>query len=80
MAGRRQSYVPVAIITISAQASWSEDRATKIKDGPRSAPGTASRTLGNIMRERKPAYAASSQLRGLLNGCPMHEPVMEKSA
>ncbi len=70
-------YVPVAIITIPAQASWSEDRATKIDDGTSFSPwhGIADhRPLGNIMRARKFAYAASSQLRGSLNGCPMHEP------
>ncbi|WP_416463726.1 catalase family protein [Sphingomonas sp. VDB2] len=75
-------YVPVAIITIPAQTSWSEDRAAKMDDGTSFSPwhGIADhRPLGNIMRARKPAYAASSQFRGSLNGCPMHEPVPEPS-
>lgn len=76
-------YVPVAIITVPPQAGWSEDRATKMDDGAFFSPwhGIADhRTLSNIIRARKPAYAASSQLRGALNGCPMHEPVTEKLA
>jgi len=75
--------VPVAIIKVPPQAGWSEDRATKIDGGASFGPwhGIADhRMLGNIMRARKPVYAASSQLRGALNGCPMRESVTEKLA
>lgn len=74
-------YAAVAIITIPPQTSWSPDRAVEFDDRLSFSPwhGIADhRPLGNIMRARKPAYHASAQMRGSLNGCPIHEPTIEK--
>lgn len=70
-------YVAVATISIPPQDSWSAGQVTRIDDGTAFSPWhgiAAHQPLGNIMRARKPPYAASAQLRGTLNGCPMHEP------
>ncbi len=71
-------YIAVAVIRVAAQPTWNAERAARIDDGTSFSPWhgiEAHRPLGNIMRARKPAYAASSELRGRLNGCPIHEPV-----
>lgn len=74
-------YVAVAVITIPPQTSWSAERAAEFDDRLSFSPwhGIADhRPLGNIMRARKPAYDASAQMRGSFNGCPIHEPVVER--
>lgn len=71
-------YVTVAILSVAPQTSWSWDRSRVLDDGTAFNPWhgiEAHRPLGAVMRARKVAYAASSQLRGQFNGCPMHEPV-----
>ena len=70
-------YVAVAVISIAPQASWTWDRARVLDDQTAFNPWhgiKAHRPLGAVMRARKVAYAASSELRGRLNGCPFHEP------
>ena len=73
-------YVAVATIRIPPQVGWSMAKAKRLDDETSFSPWhgiAAHQPLGNIMRARKPAYAASSQLRARLNGCPMHEPRSE---
>lgn len=70
-------YIAVATIRIPPQTGWSAEKARRLDDETSFSPWhgiEAHRPLGNIMRARKPAYEASSELRGRLNGCPMHEP------
>ncbi len=70
-------YVAVAVISIAPQPSWTWDRARVLDDQTAFNPWhgiKAHRPLGAVMRARKVAYAASSELRGRLNGCPFHEP------
>lgn len=71
-------YVAVAVIRVAPQTSWSWDRARVVDDSMAFNPWhgiEAHRPLGAVMRARRIAYPASSELRGRLNGCPLHEPV-----
>jgi hypothetical protein len=68
-------FVPVARITIGPQAGWSDELAREIDDGMAFNPWhalAAHRPLGQVMRARKAAYAASSNYRSERNGCPLH--------
>ncbi|CAA2099793.1 hypothetical protein VVAX_00416 [Variovorax paradoxus] len=68
-------FVAVARITADAQDGWSDDLAREIDDGMAFNPWhalAAHRPLGNVMRARKVAYAASSNFRSERNGCPLH--------
>ncbi|MGJ7527049.1 catalase family protein [Variovorax sp. GB1P17] len=68
-------FVAVARIRIGPQAGWSDDLAREIDDGMAFNPWhalAAHRPLGNVMRARKAAYAASSNYRSERNGCPLH--------
>lgn len=70
-------YVAVAVIDVAPQRAWTGERAAILDDRIAFSPwhGIAEhRPLGAIMRARKPAYEASSSLRGTFNGCPMHQP------
>jgi hypothetical protein len=72
-------YVAVAVIRVAAQPSWTWDRSRTVDDQTAFSPWhgiQAHRPLGALMRARKPAYEDSAGLRGRLNGCPIHEPVM----
>lgn len=68
-------FLPVARITTTPQAGWSDALSREIDDGMSFNPWhalAAHRPLGNVMRARKPAYAASSNYRSERNGCPLH--------
>ncbi|MFM9923964.1 catalase family protein [Variovorax sp. H27-G14] len=68
-------FIAVARITADAQEAWSDALALEVDDGMAFNPWhalAAHRPLGNVMRARKVAYAASSKFRGEHNGCPMH--------
>lgn len=68
-------FVAVARITADPQEGWSEALAREVDDGMAFNPWhalAAHRPLGNVMRARKAAYAASSEFRGARNGCPLH--------
>jgi hypothetical protein len=68
----------VATIRVLPQESWSAERARAIDDEMSFRPWhgiAAHRPLGNIMRARREAYPMSAELRGRLNGCPIHEPM-----
>jgi hypothetical protein len=70
-------YVAVATIDIEPQSTWTYERSQILDDATSFSPWhgvEAHRPLGSIMRARKPAYVASSTLRGRLNNCPIHEP------
>lgn len=70
-------YVAVAVLSVAPQTSWSWDRSRVLDDETAFNPWhgiEAHRPIGAVMRARKVAYAASSELRGRFNGCPMHEP------
>jgi hypothetical protein len=72
-------FFPVATIRVEPQESWSEDRSRAVDDQLSFRPWhgiSAHRPLGNIMRARREAYPMSVELRGRLNGCPIHEPAM----
>lgn len=71
-------YVAVAVIRIAAQSSWTWDRSRALDDQTAFSPWhgiAAHQPLGGLMRARRPAYQDSAELRGRLNGCPIHEPV-----
>ncbi len=71
-------YVAVAVLSIAPQIGWSWDRSRVLDDETAFNPWHGieqHRPLGAVMRARKVAYAASSELRGRFNSCPMHEPV-----
>ena len=68
-------FIAVARITADPQEVWSEALAREFDDGMAFNPWhalAAHRPLGNVMRARKVAYAASSSFRSERNGCPMH--------
>jgi hypothetical protein len=68
-------FVAVARITADPQEGWSEALAREVDDGMAFNPWhalAAHRPLGNVMRARKVAYAASSEFRSERNGCPIH--------
>ncbi|MET3493856.1 catalase family protein [Variovorax boronicumulans] len=68
-------FVAVARITLDKQDGWSDALAREIDDGMAFNPWhalAAHRPLGNVMRARKAAYAASSNFRSERNGCPLH--------
>lgn len=68
-------FVPVARLVVGPQAGWTEALAREIDDGMAFNPWhalAAHRPLGNVMRARKAAYAASSNYRSERNGCPLH--------
>lgn len=70
-------YVPVARIRVGPQTAWSDARAKVGDDDTRFMPWrglAAHRPLGAVNRARKTPYEMSSDLRGTINGCPMHEP------
>lgn len=70
-------YLPVAVLTIDAQESWSEEAVRDVDDGMSFSPWhgvVEHRPLGNVMRARRATYAASAAFRSTHNGCPIHEP------
>lgn len=70
-------YVPIAVLRVPAQETWTWDRARRLDDETSFNPWhgiEAHRPLGAVMRARKVAYAASVEMRGRLGGCPIHEP------
>ncbi|WP_076072638.1 catalase family protein [Sphingomonas montana] len=70
-------YLTVARIRIAPQTAWSEPRAETGDDRLSFAPWNglaAHQPLGGIMRARKLPYEKSAELRGQLNGCPIHQP------
>lgn len=70
-------FATVARITARAQLSWSKPRSTAIDDGMGFSPWhgiEAHRPLGQMMRIRKLAYAASQKFRTERNPTPVREP------
>lgn len=68
-------FVPVARITAEVQQGWSEALQRELDEGMAFNPWhalAAHRPLGNVMRARKVAYAASSDFRSRHGGCPLH--------
>jgi len=68
-------FVAVARLTVGTQAGWSDELAREVDEGMAFNPWhalAAHQPLGNVMRARKPAYAASSNYRSERNGCPLH--------
>jgi hypothetical protein len=69
-------FFTVARIRAARQTAWSEDRARAVDDGMAFRPWTgieAHRPLGQMMRIRKVAYAASQRFRAE-HGAPLREP------
>ncbi len=70
-------YLPVAVLSMDPQVSWSDEAVRDIDDGMSFSPwhGVAEhRPVGNIMRVRRATYAASAAFRASHNGCPIREP------
>ena len=68
-------YETVARIEVAPQTAWSAARAVAIDDGMAFSPWNcqaAHQPLGSVNRVRRDAYAMSSNLRGKINGCPIH--------
>jgi len=69
-------FQPVARLTAARQASWNPDKVRAIDDGAGFSPWhglQAHRPLGELMRVRKLAYAASQAFRASKNGIALEE-------
>lgn len=74
---KQSPFIAVARVTLGAQPGWNDALSREIDDGLAFNPWhalAAHRPLGNVMRARRVAYAASASFRGKRNGCPLHEP------
>ncbi|MFH7456989.1 catalase, partial [Pseudomonas syringae pv. tagetis] len=67
----------VARIDAPRQSSWSEQSIQEVDESMSFSPWhglEAHRTLGGVMRVRKPSYEHSAGFRSQHNVCPIHEP------
>lgn len=73
-------FVEVARLRLEPQQGWTTGVSEPAEDRLRFSPWhclAAHRPLGTINRARRDAYRMSSELRGSVNGCPMHPPAPE---
>jgi hypothetical protein len=69
-------YLPIATLAVKPQEGWSQERSHLVDDQMAFSPWhgiAAHQPLGIIGRARKYIYPISSDYRGALNGCPIHE-------
>jgi hypothetical protein len=70
-------YLPIATLTVKPQDGWSPQRSHLVDDEMAFSPWQgilAHQPLGIVGRARKYIYPILSDYRGVLNGCPIHEP------
>ncbi|MBB3693608.1 catalase family protein [Sphingomonas sp. BK580] len=70
-------YLPLAVLTVPPQRSWSPERQTELNERTAFSPWqgiTEHRPLGAAMRARRRVYRAIQDHRSILNGCPIREP------
>lgn len=66
----------VATVVAPRQIAWSPEKAKRVDEGMGFSPWSGieeHRPLGDLMRLRKRAYAASQQFRAEKAGCPLHD-------